>query len=859
MNLYRTLSSGDRDFLQAMLYRWAGVFLFLYSLILTFAPAVRYHSWNVDLRWQHWAGFIVWCISAFCLNYLTKKKYPNRDPYLLPIISILMGLGLLTIFRLNVSYGWRQTIWFSLATCAVLITIWKSEYLVHIRRFKYIWLFLGLIITGLTFFFGIYPNGTGPNLWLEFGGLYIQPSEPLKLLFIVYLAAFLADQWPSRHNLMSLIVPTMVMGSAALLVLFAQRDLGTASIFILLYAFFIFLVTGKRRTLVIFVIILVAAGFTGYELFDVIRIRMEAWTNPWVDPAGRSYQIIQSIQAIAAGGILGSGPGLGSPGLIPVAISDFIFAAIVEELGFVGALAIFALFAFLAFRGFLITIKARNQYHQLLAAGITAFFSIQSILILGGNTRLLPLTGVTLPFISYGGSSLLTCCLAAALLLWVSQFQSTRPIAMTATQPYFFTLTLIILAFASLSLVTGWWSIIRADNLLSRTDNFRRVINDRYVLRGAILDRNNNPIAVTDGSVSEYTRLLNQPSLSATVGYLNPLYGLGGLESSMDPYLRGLQGLPSSTVWLNQLLYNQPPQGRDIRTSIDLNIQSKLVSSLENNQGAAVILNAQTGEVLALWTAPSFDANQLVENWESWKSDPSAPLVNRVTQGQYTVNTALAPFLIAQQQGYIAFNEHVTALNTCLELQKSINSQPACQTQLQNLIYAFPEEDIPNLISQFHWDESLAFALPNAPAVVVPATPDEEYLAQTLKLSPLQVAVSAAAFSQSGVVPAPRIANAVHTPHLDWVVFANENSQTIMTTTAAAATANLFARMDLPAWDLTTQTSGQEQDTQWYLSGTNPEWPGTPFILVIVLENGELNPLQIIGRSIMDQLMGAVP
>ena len=194
-------------------------------------------------------------------------------------------------------------------------------------------------------------------------------------------------------------------------------------------------------------IILAIAAYFGYQKFGVIQIRIDGWVNPWIDPSGGSYQIIQSIQALAAGHIIGSGPGLGSPGIVPVAISDFIFSAISEELGLFGSLFIISLFAFLSFRGFSIAIKGRNQYQRLLASGITVFLSIQSILIIGGNTRFLPLTGVTLPFMSYGGSSLLTVFLSVLFLILISQKQTSRSVDQEEAKPYIFTYSIMLICF----------------------------------------------------------------------------------------------------------------------------------------------------------------------------------------------------------------------------------------------------------------------------------------------------------------------------------------------------------------------------------------------------------------------------
>jgi cell division protein FtsW (lipid II flippase) len=172
-----------------------------------------------------------------------------------------------------------------------------------------------------------------------------------------------------------------------------------------LYTVIIYLATGRRRTILISAVILIFMGFAGYYLVDIIRLRLDSWLNPWNDPIGDSYQIIQSILAIANGGPEGRGPGLGSPAL-PVAISDFIFAAIAEETGLIGTVGLISLFGIILIRGLRIAICAPDMFRRLLAAGVTAYFGIQSLLIIGGNLRLLPLTGVTLPFLSYGGSSL---------------------------------------------------------------------------------------------------------------------------------------------------------------------------------------------------------------------------------------------------------------------------------------------------------------------------------------------------------------------------------------------------------------------------------------------------------------------
>ncbi|MCJ7435030.1 MAG: FtsW/RodA/SpoVE family cell cycle protein, partial [Anaerolineales bacterium] len=391
----------------------AAVFLFLFSLILTLSPAVRERSFDVDYRLSHWIGFALWLIIIAAAHQVMRRHLPDHDPYLFPAAALLSGWGMLTIWRLDTTFGLRQSIWLTISVIVFMIGLRLPNDLAFLRRYKYVFLTGSILLTAFTLIFGTNPGGFGPRLWLGCCGVYFQPSEPLKLLLVVYLAAYLAATRRAPVHISTFIfLPSVVVTGIALLILIIQRDLGTASIFILIYTMILFLATGKRRVLLISAAALALAGLVGYFFIDIIQIRIDGWIDPWEDPSGRSYQIIQSLLAIANGGTLGRGPGIGSPGLVPVAISDFIFTAIGEETGLAGTLGLISLLILILARGLSAAYRAPDQFRRLLAGGIVAYLGIQSLLIIGGNLRLLPLTGVTLPFVSYGGSSLLTSFVA---------------------------------------------------------------------------------------------------------------------------------------------------------------------------------------------------------------------------------------------------------------------------------------------------------------------------------------------------------------------------------------------------------------------------------------------------------------
>ena len=377
---------------------------------------------------------MLWLLAT-TLGWFTLSHYrPRHDPYLFPIFSFLSGWGLLLQQRLAPAFITRQTIWVLLATALVVVVAVVPRNLSFIRRYRYTILISGLLLLFFTFIFGVNPVGFGPTLWLSlpFLDVFFQPSELLKLLFVFYLASYFAErgrllserQQSGFRAALPYLAPLILMWGFCILLLIWQRDLGAATIFFGLFLTMLFTATGQRRYFLVGAILLLVAGVVGYYAYDLIALRIDAWFDPWPDVYGRSFQIVQSLYALGEGGIIGEGVGQGSPTVIPVVHSDFVFAAIGEEWGLIGTLTVVACFALLAQRGFMIALRASTPFRLYLATGLTTLLSVQALLIMGGVTRLLPLTGVTLPFLSYGGSSLMMAALMLGLLLLLDSKES---------------------------------------------------------------------------------------------------------------------------------------------------------------------------------------------------------------------------------------------------------------------------------------------------------------------------------------------------------------------------------------------------------------------------------------------------
>ncbi len=854
-----------RDQVQNRLLVFAAVFLALYALILTLAPAVRLRSWDADLRWTHWIGFAAWLGGTWLANLRLQRRLTDRDPLLFPTAAFLTGWGLLTIWRLDSGFGLRQTIWLLVSLAFFLWLIEKPGLSNLLQRYKYVLLFSGLAITAMTLVFGTYPGGTGPRLWLGCCGVYFQPSELLKLLFVLFLAAYLASSQPIKTGLIPLIAPTLVLLISAIVLLLIQRDLGTAILFTAIYTVVIYLATEKKRILGISALILLTAGLTGYLTLGIIQTRVNAWINPWKDATAGGYQVIQSLIAIGAGGTFGRGPGLGSPSLVPVAHSDFIFAAIAEETGLVGSLGLLGLIGLLLMRGLRTASRASSSYQRFLAAGITAYLGCQSILIIGGNLRALPLTGVTLPFLSYGGSSLLIAYVALAFLLNASNQIDEQAEAKKPTTAYLIIAGLLLASLAVLGFLAGYWGYYRSRDLQTRNDNARRVINDRYVRRGAILDRSGRIITASTGEPGNYTRTLVYPPLSPVVGYSNIYYGQAGLEESYDGYLRGEAGTSASELWSNHLIYSQTPPGLDIRLSIDLTLQEAADRLLFGRIGAIILLDASSGDILAVATSPTFDANHLAENWQTWASDPSGPFLNRAVQGKYLPGASMGVFLLPAAEdagidlskGPQSLDQHSLAGSAhCAFLpgdfkswtQTIANGCPAPGYELLNAL-----EGGLNLFSaRLNWNRDPDLPISRAPS---PSTTSAFSTLLGPVISPLQMALPAAAISTNGEMPAPRLVTAIHTPQSGWVALQPGEKKRIFSENAAGKTARALAASRKPYWEAVSEIRLSQDKYAWYISGTLPQWPGTPLALAVVVENADAVIARFIGQQMMDRAL----
>lgn len=418
-------------------YRNAGASYILLGLGGVFL-AVNFLALNMQRGVEglaNWEHFTIWVVCAVVSATILRYRLPKHDTLLFALTMFLSGWGILAIDRLSPLFADRQTAWLSLATAAMVAVGIFPHTLRWLRTYRYLLLVGGLALLVSTIVLGRNPSGQigAPQLWLGIGTIFFQPSEALKIILVAFLASYLAEQYPAmraeglntgHHRLQlspRIAGPILLMWGLSVVILVWQRDLGTAMLFFFVFLALLYVASGNWRILLSGLLLIIFAGVIAYYQFDVVRLRVDIWLNPWPEADGRAYQVVQSLMAFAAGGIGGQGIDQGYPTYIPVVHSDFVFAAAAEEWGLVGVLVVTACLVTLFVRGMRAAMNQQGRpFRVLLATGLSLLIAAQSLLIMAGGLKLIPLTGVTLPFMSYGGSSLLTSFVIAGLLLRLS-------------------------------------------------------------------------------------------------------------------------------------------------------------------------------------------------------------------------------------------------------------------------------------------------------------------------------------------------------------------------------------------------------------------------------------------------------
>jgi cell division protein FtsW (lipid II flippase) len=375
--------------------------------------------------------------TLFALYLGVRLMLPHSDVLLLPLVTMLTGLGLVMIFRLTYNVEGKeglaitQAIWILIGSGTMFLLVLFFRNYHRLFDYKYLLAAVAVLLIASTFTpLGYEVNGA--RLWVSVGPVGFQPSEFARIALIVFFAGYLAETRDllaaTSRTILGVQIPALkyfgpvaLVWAASLGLLVFEKDLGSSLLFFAVPLLMLYAATGRIAYVLLGTLLFTVGSFLAFLLFDHVKVRVRAWVDPWAYPDTDGFQILQSIFNIADGGLLGTGLGAGFAQTIPEVETDFVFSAVASELGLLGSTAVLLAFLVFVYRGTKIALLAEDDASKLLAFGLTAMFAIQTLVIVGGVTKTIPLTGITLPFVSYGGSSVVGNFILTGLLLLISE------------------------------------------------------------------------------------------------------------------------------------------------------------------------------------------------------------------------------------------------------------------------------------------------------------------------------------------------------------------------------------------------------------------------------------------------------
>ena len=375
---------------------------------------------------QHFDKFalimgVVLCVLIGYSHFIVRRFYPDGDKFILIFASVLAVVGVAMLYRINPNTAIKQLIWIALGIIGYILIVVILPDLKSFAKYKNVYMIITLVLMPLALIFGT--EQFGAKNWILIGPISFQPSEFAKIALVLYLAAALAtyeSKKSFKEEVKQLFQPALVAGfSMGCMVL--QRDLGSALIFFGISITLLYVATSKKKYVFTALGLAAIGSVAGYTMFGHVRERVMIWRDPWKYALGSSYQIVEGMYSIAAGGLFGVGLGQGHFQNLPVKESDMIYAIICEEFGIIFAIGLMIIYFLLFYRGIRAAFVTKDSYSQLIAVGFSTMIACQTLVIIGGIFSVIPLTGITLPIISYGGSSVLTIFFALGILQKISE------------------------------------------------------------------------------------------------------------------------------------------------------------------------------------------------------------------------------------------------------------------------------------------------------------------------------------------------------------------------------------------------------------------------------------------------------
>lgn len=564
--------------------------------------------------------------------------YQQASKLLLNNMCMLLAIGFIMLTRLSFERAFRQ---FLFVCAGFVVSLLIPVVLSNLSLFrKLTWVYAAVGIGALALVAVAGSTSYGAKLSISLGPVFVQPSEFVKIIFVMFIASMLY-----RKNDLRQVFLTAVVSAVFVLMLVISKDLGGALIYFFAFLVMIYVATRKFAYFGAGLGLMSLAAVAGYYVFSHVQTRVVAWADPLSVIDNQGYQICQSLFAIGTGGWFGLGLNQGMPGKIPVVTKDFIFSAISEELGGVFALALIMVCVSCFFMIMNVAMKLKDSYYRLTAVGLGTLYALQVFLMIGGGIKFIPSTGVTLPLISYGGSSLLSTLMMFGIIQGLYIVSDTKPhekaekcgkqakAKKKTNREFLVVMDLFLALFLAMIAYFIYFQACKSEEFINSPYNSLQDLFAEHVIRGDIASSDGKVLATTkvDEKGNETREYPYGRMFAHAVGYA--VNGKAGLESQENFSL-----LRSHEFFLTQLtddFKGDKSQGDRLVTTLDYEIQERAYEALGGHEGAVVVMEPKSGRIIAMVSLPDYDPNRIEREWESVTSGESTVLFNRATQGNY--------------------------------------------------------------------------------------------------------------------------------------------------------------------------------------------------------------------------------
>lgn len=706
--------------------------------------------------------------------------YKRCSVLLLNNMVMLMAISMIVLTRISFDKAFRQFIFLAVGSVVMLIIPLFLQKGSVFRSFSAFYFVISVALLGIVVLMGA--TSYGAKLTISIAGISFQPSEFVKIVFVFFIASMLYKDAGMKR-----IFLTSCLAAVYVLLLVASKDLGGALLYFMAYLFMIYVASKKKIILFAGAGGISAAAVVSYFMFSHVKTRVDVWLNPTADIANRGYQICQSLFGIGTGGWFGLGIGEGIPSKIPIVEKDFVFSAISEEFGAVFAIALILLCVSCFIMILNVAMQMKDKFYKLVAVGLGVLYAAQVILTIGGAIKFIPSTGVTLPLVSYGGSSLLSTLIVFGIVQGLymrkaaakEKLQEKDEKQKERTNTEFYVVNYVFLAvFLAMILYMAYFVAFRSENFINNEYNGLQVLFEEDVIRGDIVTSDGYVIAetVTDAEGNESRNYPYGRMFSHVTGYSKNVRT--GLEKQLNFTL-----LRSHSFILEELLADftdEKQKGDRAVTTIRYDLQEAAYEALGDYNGAVVVMEPSTGKILAMVSNPSFNPNSIDADWE--KLQEGSALYNRAAQGQYTpgsifkILTTLA-YMESNPQTYQDYSYECTGEITIdnktihcasnkshgvVSLEDSFAK--SCNTSFANMMQYIDEDIFQDVCEKSLFNQKLPIAFESSVSRFSISESDESALKMDTAIgqgktlvSPLHMAMLVSAIANDGTAMRPQM------------------------------------------------------------------------------------------------------